>query len=217
VVELISTAIDPQIISFGIVAAVVTVLPGADMALVARNVLAHGRGAGYATSIGCCTGLWVHAVASALGVSAILMTSAALFSAIKIVGGLYLATLGVISLRRAWRADIVSGTVTPAVTAQGGRRDFVQGLLSNLLNPKVAVFYLTLLPQFIRPGDPVLPRSLLLASIHVVIGLVWLTAYTYFLGRLSVLLNRARIRQALEGITGAVLIGLGARLAWDRR
>jgi threonine/homoserine/homoserine lactone efflux protein len=93
----------------------------------------------------------------------------------------------------------------------------VQGLLSNLLNPKVAVFYLTLLPQFIRPGDPVLARSLLLAGVHVVIGLVWLTAYTYFLGRLSSLLNRTRFRQALEGITGAVLIGLGARLAWDRR
>lgn len=79
------------------------------------------------------------------------------------------------------------------------------------------MFYLTLLPQFIRLGDPVLVRSLLLASVHVVIGLVWLFAYTYFLGRLSILLSRARIPQALEAITGATLIGLGARLAWDRR
>jgi threonine/homoserine/homoserine lactone efflux protein len=208
---------DPQIIAFATVAALVTVLPGADMALVARNVLAYGRVAGYLTSIGCCRGLWAHAVASALGVSAILMTSATLFSAVKVVGGLYLAMLGVLSLRRAWRADTVSGTVTRAVSTQGGKGAFVQGLLSNLLNPKVAVFYLTLLPQFIRPGDPVLARSLLLAGVHVVIGLVWLTAYTYFLGRLSSLLNRTRFRQALEGITGAVLIGLGARLAWDRR
>jgi RhtB (resistance to homoserine/threonine) family protein len=216
-VELIPATIDPQIVAFTIVAAVVTLLPGADMALVLRSVLAHGRRAGYVTSIGCCTGLWVHAVASALGVSAILMTSAALFNAIKVVGCLYLATLGVLSLRRAWREDTVSGPVVSTTSARGGRRAFAQGLLSNLLNPKVAVFYLTLLPQFIRAGDPVLARSLLLASIHVVIGLVWLTAYTYFLGRLSALLNRTRIRQALEGITGAVLIGLGARLAWDRR
>jgi len=216
-VELMSATIDPQIIAFAIVAAVVTVLPGADMALVARNVLAHGRRAGYVTSIGCCTGLWVHAVASALGVSAILMTSAALFSAVKIVGGLYLAALGVLSLQRAWRANIVPETAMPTISAQGTRRVFAQGLLSNLLNPKVAVFYLTLLPQFIRPGDPVLARSLLLAGVHVMIGLVWLIAYTYFLGRLSAVLKRARIRQALEGMTGAVLIGLGARLAWDRR
>jgi len=209
--------IDPQIVAFAVVAAVVTVLPGADMALVARSVLAHGRRAGYVTSIGCCTGLWVHAVASALGVSAILMTSAALFSAVKVAGGLYLATLGVLSLRRAWRAHTVSQAVIPTGSAQVGRRAFAQGLLSNLLNPKVAVFYLTLLPQFIRPGDPVLAWSLLLASVHVVIGLVWLTAYTYFLGRLSTLFNRTRVRQALEGITGAVLIGLGARLAWDRQ
>jgi len=211
------TAIDPQIIAFATVAAVVTVLPGADMALVARSVLAHGRGAGYVTSIGCCTGLWLHAVGSALGVSAILMTSATLFSIVKVLGGVYLAALGVASLRRAWRANTVMPTAMPAISPQGARRAFSQGLLSNLLNPKVAVFYLTLLPQFIRPGDAVLTRSLVLASVHVVIGLVWLSAYTYFLGRLSALLQRVRIRQALEGMTGAVLIGLGARLAWDRR
>ena len=145
------------------------------------------------------------------------MTSTVLFSAVKVAGGLYLATLGVLSLRRAWRADTVSGALIPTVSTQGGRRAFVQGLLSNLLNPKVAVFYLTLLPQFVRASDAVFARSLLLATVHVVIGLVWLTAYTYFLGRLSAPLNRARIRQVLEGMTGAVLIGLGARLAWDRR
>src|SRR5262249_11935166 len=194
--------LDPQIIAFATVAAVVTILPGADMALVARSVLTQGRGAGYITSLGCCTGLWVHAVASALGVSAILMTSAALFSAVKVGGGIYLAVLGVLSLRRAWRAHRIPETLTSAANPRGGRRVFAQGLLSNLLNPKVAVFYLTLLPQFIRPGDPVLVRSLLLAGIHVLIGLVWLFAYTYFLGRLSVVLNRAQTRQALEGMTG---------------
>ena len=93
----------------------------------------------------------------------------------------------------------------------------VQGLLSNLLNPKVALFHLTLLPQFIRPGDPVLARSLLLAGIHVVVGLVWLSIYTYFLGRLGAMLRRPRVRRVLQGVTGALLIGFGARLAWDRR
>jgi threonine/homoserine/homoserine lactone efflux protein len=113
-------------------------------------------------------------------------------------------------LHRAWRANTVSGAVSPAVSTHGGRRAFAQGLLSNLVNPKIAVFYLALLPQFIRSGDPVLARLLLLASVHVTIELVWLAA-------LSALLSGARIHRALEDMTGAVLIGLGARLAWDRR
>ena len=154
------TGIDPELVTFTIVATIITIIPGVDMALIARSVLTRGRRAGYITSVGICSGLWVHAVASALGLSAILMA---------------------------------------------------------LLNPKVAIFYLTLLPQFVRPGDPVLTRSLLLAGIHVVIGLVWLIVYTYFLGRLGALLRRPRVRRALEGVTGTMLVGLGARLAWDRR
>ena len=187
------------------------------MALVARSVLTRGRRAGYVTSVGICTGLWVHAVASALGLSAILMASAALFSAVKLAGALYLVVLGVLSLRTAVSARVSALTVTTAATARDGRVAFGEGLLSNLLNPKVALFYLTLLPQFVRPGDPVLARSLLLAGIHVVIGLVWLIIYAYFLGRLGAVLRQPRVRRALEGLTGAVLIGLGARLAWDRR
>jgi RhtB (resistance to homoserine/threonine) family protein len=210
------TLFDPELIAFTVVATIVTVIPGADMALVARSVLTRGRRAGYITSAGICAGLWVHAVASALGLSAILMTSAALFSAVKLMGALYLVVLGLASLRRALggRAD------EPAVvigTARDARRAFVQGLLSNLLNPKVALFYLTLLPQFVRPGDPVLARSLLLAGIHVVIGLAWLVIYTYFLGRLGALMRRPGMRRVLDGVTGTVLVGLGARLAWDRR
>jgi RhtB (resistance to homoserine/threonine) family protein len=209
--------LDPQIIAFTVVAAIVTVIPGADMALVARSVLTRGRRAGYITSVGICTGLWVHAVASALGLSAILMASAALFSAVKLAGALYLVVLGVLSLRTAFSSRVNEPAVVTAATARHARLAFVQGLLSNLLNPKVALVYLTLLPQFVRPGDPVLARSLLLAGIHVVIGLVWLIVYAYFLGRLGAVLRQPRVRRALEGLTGAVLIGLGARLAWDRR
>jgi RhtB (resistance to homoserine/threonine) family protein len=209
--------VDPEIIAFTVVATIVTVIPGVDMALVARSVLTRGRRAGYITSVGICTGLWVHAVASALGLSAILMASATLFSAVKLAGALYLVALGVLSLRVAFSAHVQEPMLATTATARDARVAFVQGLLSNLLNPKVAIFYLTLLPQFVRPGDPVLARSLLLAGIHVVIGLVWLVVYAYFLGRLGAVLRQARVRRALEGVTGAVLIGLGARLAWDRR
>ena len=208
---------DPQIIAFTVVAAIVTVIPGADMALVARSVLTRGRRAGFITSVGICTGLWVHAVASALGLSAILMASAALFSAVKLAGALYLVGLGLLSLRMAFSSRVNGRAVAIVATGRDARLAFVQGLLSNLLNPKVALFYLTLLPQFVRPGDPVLARSLLLAGIHVVIGLVWLIIYAYFLGRLGAVLRQPRVRRVLEGLTGAVLIALGARLAWDRR
>jgi len=208
---------DPELVAFTVVATIVTVIPGADMALVARSVLTRGRRAGYVTSVGICTGLWVHAVASALGLSAILVTSAAVFSAVKLVGALYLVALGVSSLRRAWSARVGAPASVETATARDARRAFAQGLLSNLLNPKVALFYLTLLPQFVRPGDSVLARSLLLAGIHVVIGLGWLVVYTYFVGRLGTLMRRPPVRRVLEAVTGTVLIGLGARLAWDRR
>ena len=209
--------IDPQLLAFALVAAVVTVIPGVDMALIARTVLARGRRAGYVMTLGICSGLWIHAVASALGLSAILMTSATLFSAVKLTGALYLVGLGALSLRSAFRARGQEPETAAPITAVDARRAFAQGFLSNLLNPKVAIFYLTLLPQFVRPGDPVLARSLLLAGIHVVIGLVWLVFYTYWLGRLTALLRRPRVRRALDAVTGTLLIALGARLAWERR
>jgi threonine/homoserine/homoserine lactone efflux protein len=151
---------DPELVAFALVAAVVTVIPGADMALVARSVFTHGRRAGYVTSVGACTGLWIHALASALGISTILMTSAVLFSWVKLGGALNLVVLGLFSLRRALGAAGDLPVTSAAATARGTRRAFIQGLLSNLLNPKVALFYLTLLPQFVRPGA----RSLLSAS-----------------------------------------------------
>jgi len=209
--------IDSQLVAFAVVATIITVIPGVDMALIARSVLTRGRRAGYVTSVGICTGLWVHAVASALGLSAILMASAALFSAVKLAGALYLIVLGFGSLCSALRPREEPADLAVSATARDARRAFAQGFLSNLLNPKIVVFYLTLLPQFVRPGDSVLARSLLLAGVHVVIGLVWLITYTYFLGRLGAALKRPRVRRSLEGVTGTLLVGLGARLAWDRR
>jgi len=185
------------------------------MALVAHSVLSRRRRAGYVTSVGACTGLWVHAMASALGLSAILMTSAELFSAVKAAGALYLVVLGVLSLRRALTS--APGALVATATSQDTRRAFVRGFLSNVLNPKVALFYLTLLPQFVRPEDNVLARSLVLAGVHVVIGLIWLVSYAYFFSRVSDVLRRPRMRRALEGVTGALLIGFGGRLACERR
>jgi threonine/homoserine/homoserine lactone efflux protein len=204
---------DSRLVAFIGVAAVLTILPGADMALVTRNVLALGRRGAMLTIVGICSGCLIHATASALGVSAILATSATAYNVLKTIGAAYLVWMGVQSIRSA------SGpAVGPAsIRDRSNVGPFLQGFLTDVLNPKVAIFYLTFLPQFISPGEPVLRRSLFLAGVHIVIGLVWLTAYAWFIGKLGVVLTRPRVKASLERATGAVLIAFGARLAWERR
>ena len=94
---------------------------------------------------------------------------------------------------------------------------FRQGLLTNLFNPKIAIFYSTFLPQFIGPGDPALPLSMLLAGVHIAFGLVWLTAYAWLLDRAMTAFKSSRVRRALDAVTGTVLVALGLRLAAERR
>ncbi|MDP9274326.1 MAG: LysE family translocator, partial [Chloroflexota bacterium] len=188
-------------------------LPGADMALVAKVTLLDGRRAAFFTSLGICAGLPLHATASALGLSLILATSTEAFAVVKFAGAAYLAYLGIRTIRDSVRpvAD-VRVTVAPA---RSRRAAFGQGFLSNVLNPKVALFYLTFLPQFISPGDNVLAKSLLLAGIHAVLGLVWLPLYAYAIDRIGAVIRGAR--RWLERLSGSALIGLGVRLAFERR
>lgn len=205
--------IDGSILAFIGIAALLTILPGADMALVAKVTLLDGRRAAFFTSLGITAGLPVHATASALGLSLILATSAEAFTAVKFAGAAYLAYLGIRTIR-----DSLRPSADPAVAAGRARSRhaaFAQGFLSNVLNPKVALFYLTFLPQFISPGDNVLAKSLLLAGIHAGLGLVWLPLYAYAIDRLVVIIRGAR--RWLERVSGAALIGLGLRLALERR
>jgi threonine/homoserine/homoserine lactone efflux protein len=97
------------------------------------------------------------------------------------------------------------------------RRSYIEGLLNNLLNPKVALFYLTFLPQFMSPGDPVIARALLMGLIHAAEGIIWLMLYAYFLSRLSELMNRPSVKRNIERVTGLLLVGLGVRLVWEKR
>ena len=205
--------LDGSILAFTGIAALLTILPGADMALVAKVTLLDGKRAAFFTSLGICAGLPVHATASALGLSLILATSSEAFTVVKFVGAGYLAYLGIRTIRDSFSA--ASDPVVAAGRTRSGRAAFAQGWLSNVLNPKVALFYLTFLPQFISPGDNVLAKSLLLAGIHAVLGLLWLPLYAYAIHRIGALVRGAR--RWLERVSGAALIGLGVRLALERR
>ena len=193
-------------------AALLTITPGVDMALVARSALAQGRRAALWTTGGIVSGLLVWAAASAVGVAALLAASATAYDALRLAGAAYLVWLGVRSIVRA-------GASPPHVAAEprGGRSAYATGLVSNLANPKIVVFYSTVLPGFVPEGSSVLAWSLLLAAIHAGMGLVWLSAYAWALHRARGVLERPRVRRTLDRATGAVLVGLGLRLAAEQR
>jgi len=205
--------VDERLLAFISVSIVVAVVPGPDMALIARNVVRHGRSAGFATSFGICTGILGWALAAGFGVSALLATSAVAFTALKLAGAAYLIYLGVTTLRDR-DGPAVAGTNGRAELPR--RRAFLQGLLSALLNPKLGVFFLTLLPQFIAPGDSVTLRALQLAVLFDLIGLTWLLAYSAMLGAIGAALGRPGPRRLMRWLTGTVLVGLGARVALER-
>ena len=215
---------DPQILTFIGVALVLTLTPGADTMLVMRNVLARGARAGIMTTLGICSGLFVHATLSALGLSFILVRSATAFEVVKFVGACYLIFLGLRSLWQLLRTHRHVAGGEAAIDKQpsgqqkaGALRSFREGLLTNILNPKVAIFYLAFLPQFMHKGDPVLAKSLLLAAIHFTLGVLWLSLVAIFLGRVRVFVTRPAVRRGLEAVTGSVLIAFGIRLALTQR
>jgi RhtB (resistance to homoserine/threonine) family protein len=207
---------DPQVLAFAAVAAVVTISPGADTLLVVRNSLRGGRRDGILTAIGVGSGLYFHAMLSAIGVSAVLAHSAQAFLVLKVAGAAYLAWLGLQSLRSGIRggpAGPPSGALPAATPAV---RCFREGLLTNLLNPKVIVFYLALLPQFLSPGDPVLQKSLLLAAIHFAEGIAWLSFVAWAVDRSRRFFLRPGLRRWMDSICGTILVGLGVKLALEQ-
>ena len=202
-----------DVVAFVGVVAVIVVVPGPDMALVLQNGLARGRRAAVETAVGINAGLLVWALAAALGVAVLLHASAPAFTALKLAGAAYLVWLGVRALADAWRGASES--------AQGRSRPrtspFWQGLLSNILNPKIALVFTTLIPQFVDPAEPAAAQTLLLATIFICMGLVWLTSYALLVAKIGAVLKRSGVRRALNAVTGTVLVALGVRLAFERR
>ena len=204
---------DDRLVAFIGVSVAVVVIPGPDMALVARNVVRYGRSAGFATSLGICTGILGWAIAAAFGISTLLATSAVAFTALKLAGAAYLIYLGIATLRA---RDTFAAAGAKGGSGLAWHRAWLQGLLSALLNPKLGVFFLTLLPQFIAPEDQPAVRALQLAVVFDLIGLVWLLIYSALLGALGAVLDRPGPRRLMRWLSGTILVGLGARVALER-
>jgi threonine/homoserine/homoserine lactone efflux protein len=201
------------LLPFLVASVLVTVIPGADMALITRQVFVGGPALAQKTIFGNLAGILVHGAALALGLSALLVASATAYSVVKLAGAAYLIFLGVQALRHARRPHVA----TTATGRPAPRHAFLQGLVSTVLNPKPALFFLTFLPQFVDRDAAVLPQTLALAGIHVLVGLVWLSAYARLIDRARGVLTAPRVRARLERTTGAVLIAFGLRVAVERR
>jgi RhtB (resistance to homoserine/threonine) family protein len=199
------------------VAALVIVTPGPDTALVTKNALFYGRRPALATAFGVNTGLLIWTLASALGVAAVVHASATAFTAMKLIGAAYLIWLGVQALLSAGHRMAPGDQAGRGERRLNAQRGFRQGLFSNLANPKIAVFFTSLLPQFINSGHPVLLPFLLLGGLFVAMTLAWLCAYALMAAKAGGLLTRPRVKSALDRVTGVVLIALGLRLATEPR
>ncbi|MFJ4971714.1 LysE family translocator [Streptomyces sp. NPDC088755] len=202
---------DAQLIAFTGIAAGMVALPGADFTVVVRNALAS-RTAGLASALGVAGGLLVHTALAVAGLAAVLVTVPVLFRTVQLLGGAYVLYLGISALyalrRRVPEPGRAPDRVRPEAPEEFGRA-LRQGFLTNALNPKAPVLFLSLLPQFVPAGQPPLPRTLLLAALVVALALIWFPAVALLVDRLGRWLRWPRTARAIEGGSGVALTGLG--------
>jgi threonine/homoserine/homoserine lactone efflux protein len=201
------------------VSILVIVTPGQDTALTIRNTLVGGRGSGVLTAAGVASGQFVWTVATSAGLAALIVASEPVFTALKLAGAAYLIFLGAQALYAALRPGRgdAKGNSFVSVRRLGRIAAYRQGALSNLGNPKMAVFFSSLLPQFIARGHASFATLLMLGLLFNAMTLIWLTGYALVVERVGDVLRRDRVRRSMEAVTGLVLAGLGLRLAIERR
>ncbi len=192
-----------------------TLTPGVDTMLVIRN---SGRGGwldGATTSLGICSGLFVHATLSALGISILLLKTAWAFTLLKYLGGAYLIWLGLYSLKKAAvsKSSLKIAQIETKPDSFKVKRSLREGFLSNVLNPKTILFYMAFLPQFVDPSGNTLLQSLFVAFIHFCIGMVYQCGLAAMVGKAKQFVSGGAIGRSLNAMTGAVFIFIGLRLA----
>ncbi len=190
-----------------------TLTPGVDTILVIRNSGRGGWKDGAASSLGICSGLFVHATVSALGISSILLLTTWAFGLLKVMGATYLIWLGLTSLKELFRQQHHTGETTSTTEKNNNYyKSFREGFFSNILNPKAIVFYMAFLPQFIDPSRPPLLQSLFIAGLHFIIGMIWLCTVSSMVDRAGTWLQTPQTNKILHGLSGSILILLGAKL-----
>ena len=210
------------LLAFTLAAGLLTITPGLDTALVLRTAAVEGPRRALLAAVGICFGLLTWGLTASIGLGALLAASQVAYKALRLAGACYLIFLGAKMLLRKHQPPSAMGdSASPQVLANhvsaSAPRWFVRGLLINLLNPKVGVFYVTFLPQFIPAGVSVISFSMLLAAIHATEGILWFCLLVLATRPLSRWLRRSSVAQALDRATGTVLVGFGLGLVLDNR
>ena len=208
------------IAAFSVAAALLTITPGLDTALVLRTATVEGGGQAMKAGAGVVSGVLAWGLLASVGLGAVLTVSEIGYRILQYVGAAYLVWLGAQMVRAALRPaapDSAAYAALPEPAATRSAGWFVRGLMTNLLNPKVGVFYVSLLPQFIPQDAPVVAFSVGLAGIHAAMGLIWFAAITAATRPFARLVRNPAFTRGIDGLTGSVLIAFGVRLAFDQR
>ena len=200
---------------FVIMCILLIILPGPDTAIATKNTITLGKSGGFRTVFGTCCALLIHTLAAVVGLSAIIVKSAFLFSVFKYFGAAYLVFLGIKTLW-ALKLNKMATTEMPAESKYEGKSCFKQGFLTNLLNPKVAVFFLTFLPQFVNSDSHHFVPFLIMGITYTLLTVVWFFFYIYLLNQIRTFMKKPKTQSVMEGITGSVLIGFGIKLALEK-
>ena len=202
-----------EIFTFMFVASLLVMSPGPNGVLIAKTVQTSGRNAGFANVAGFIAGFYLHGALSILGISIILVQSATAFTIVKYIGAAYLCWIGLKSLWAAFQGERPSRTTAPARKKRTLLKAYVEGFLTNALNPKVSMFYLAAFPQFITIGETSVASAFLLVFLHSVINLVWFSAMVLLFAKLTAFTKSGGFQRGLKGITGVVFVGFGLKLA----
>ncbi len=203
-----------NLLSFAVLAGLLTMLPGLDTAQVLRSVTIGGKSTAYATVAGILTGVWIWGAAAALGISALLIASHVAYTLVKWAGAIYLIYLGIKMLLES--RNITHESVQAKIADKTStRKAFNRALLINLTNPKTGVFYIAILPQFLPEVFPAIVGGLLLATIHNLLTLIWFTMMIYGASFAKETLQNPRVQKIIERASGLALIGFGIRVAFE--
>jgi threonine/homoserine/homoserine lactone efflux protein len=201
------------LLNFTFIASLFVMSPGPNGVLIAKTVPTSGKPAGFANVAGFVAAFYMHGALSILGISLLLVQSAQAFFVVKMLGAAYLCCIGFKALRDAWNGSSGDQNIAPAKKQRTLRKAFVEGFLTNALNPKVSMFYLAAFPQFISQAHGALGASFTLVFIHSMLNLVWFSAMVLLFSRLTAAARNSTFQRCLKGVTGVVFIGFGAKLA----